>query len=263
MATLPARSSTISPRSTACPCRPTLKVVELPDDTVPAAWAPEIAAISSRVVGGKLNYRLLANMIAHQWWGVAVSPATRNDWWITDGMARYAEAQYVEHVCRQRRRGRSDQGYVCRRAGLRHGAAWPTGNPGAVRSGLSVAGHGQGRHGLPHASLGDRRAELRQACAQPGAAVPGQAGQRGRSRKTGRPGLRRKADVVFYPVAGFDRRSGVQEQVHHLPHQQRLPRGGRDPAGPRPVPHAGRAEDRHRRQDGDQEGRSGRNQFRL
>jgi hypothetical protein len=75
-----------------------LKVVELPDDTVPAAWAPGIAAVSSRVVGGKLNYRLLANMIAHQWWGVAVSPATRNDWWITDGMARYAEAQYVEHV---------------------------------------------------------------------------------------------------------------------------------------------------------------------
>jgi hypothetical protein len=75
-----------------------LKVVELPDDTVPAAWAPEIAAVSSRVVGGKLNYRLLANMIAHQWWGVAVSPATRGDWWITDGMARYAEAQYVEHV---------------------------------------------------------------------------------------------------------------------------------------------------------------------
>jgi hypothetical protein len=75
-----------------------VKVVELPDDTVPGAWAPEIAAISSRVVGGKLNYRLLANMIAHQWWGVAVSPATRNDWWITDGLSRQAEAQYVEHV---------------------------------------------------------------------------------------------------------------------------------------------------------------------
>jgi len=75
-----------------------LNVVELPDDTVPAAWAPGIAAISSRAVSGKLNYRLLANMIAHQWWGVNVSPATRNDWWITDGMARYAETQYVGHV---------------------------------------------------------------------------------------------------------------------------------------------------------------------
>ena len=52
----------------------TLKVVEIPDDTVPAAWAPEIAAIASRAVTDKVNYRLLANTIAHQWWGVSVSP---------------------------------------------------------------------------------------------------------------------------------------------------------------------------------------------
>ena len=57
----------------------TLKVVEIPDDTVPAAWAPEIAAIASRAVTDKVNYRLLANTIAHQWWGASVSPASRND----------------------------------------------------------------------------------------------------------------------------------------------------------------------------------------
>ncbi len=55
----------------------TLKVVEIPDDTVPAAWAPEIAAIASRAVTDKVNYRLLANTIAHQWWGASVSPASR------------------------------------------------------------------------------------------------------------------------------------------------------------------------------------------
>ncbi len=49
----------------------TLKVVEIPDDTVPAAWAPEIAAISSRAVTEKVNYRLLANTISHQWWSSA------------------------------------------------------------------------------------------------------------------------------------------------------------------------------------------------
>jgi len=75
-----------------------LSVVELPDDTVPAAWAPGIAAISGRAVSGKMNYRLLANMVAHQWWGVAISPATRSDWWITDGLSRYSEAQYVDYV---------------------------------------------------------------------------------------------------------------------------------------------------------------------
>src|SRR5216684_3343358 len=56
----------------------TLKVVELPDDTLPAAWAPEIAAVASRAVTEKVNYRLLANTISHQWWGVSVSPASRD-----------------------------------------------------------------------------------------------------------------------------------------------------------------------------------------
>ncbi|HZR58932.1 MAG TPA: M1 family aminopeptidase [Terriglobales bacterium] len=79
----------------------TLKVVELPDDTVPSTWAPEIAGIASRAVTPKVNYRLLANTIAHQWWGVSVSPASRDDWWISDGFARYAEARYVEQAAGQ------------------------------------------------------------------------------------------------------------------------------------------------------------------
>ncbi|HEX8895649.1 MAG TPA: M1 family aminopeptidase, partial [Terriglobales bacterium] len=78
-----------------------LNVVEIPNDTVPEAWAPEIAAIASRAFGAKVNYRLLANTIAHQWWGTMVSPATRNDWWINDGFARYSEAMYVQHVAGQ------------------------------------------------------------------------------------------------------------------------------------------------------------------
>jgi tetratricopeptide (TPR) repeat protein len=75
-----------------------LSLVELPNDTVPSAWAPGIAAIASRAFNQKVNYRLVANTVAHQWWGTMVSPATRNDWWISDGFARYSEALYVEHV---------------------------------------------------------------------------------------------------------------------------------------------------------------------
>ena len=73
-----------------------LQVVEIPDDTVPSAYAPEIAAIASRAISEKVQYRLLANTIAHQWWGVSVSPASKNDWWISDGFSRYSEARYVE-----------------------------------------------------------------------------------------------------------------------------------------------------------------------
>jgi aminopeptidase N len=73
-----------------------LNVVELPDDTVPVAWAPEIAAVAGSHIGGKNDFRLLANTIAHQWWGSEVSPATLNDAWIINGMARYGELMYLE-----------------------------------------------------------------------------------------------------------------------------------------------------------------------
>lgn len=73
-----------------------LNVVELPDDTLPAVWAPEMAAILGSRVGDKSGVRLLANTIVHQWWGSEVSPRTLNDAWITNGMARYGELMYVE-----------------------------------------------------------------------------------------------------------------------------------------------------------------------
>ena len=73
-----------------------VNVVELPDDTLPAVWAPELAAILGSRVGDKSGIRLLANTLAHQWWGSQVSPRTLNDAWITNGMARYGELMYVE-----------------------------------------------------------------------------------------------------------------------------------------------------------------------
>jgi hypothetical protein len=78
------------------PASNVLRVVELPDDTVPSAWAPELAALAGRGITPRTNYRLLANTIAHQWWGASISPASRDDWWINDGFARYSEARYIE-----------------------------------------------------------------------------------------------------------------------------------------------------------------------
>ena len=73
-----------------------LNVIEIPDDTLPAAWAPELAAIQGSRVSDKSGIRLLANTIAHQWWGSEVSPRTLNDAWITNGMSRYGELMYLE-----------------------------------------------------------------------------------------------------------------------------------------------------------------------
>ncbi len=77
---------------------PMLNIVELPSDTLPYAWAPEMVGLASSSITEKTNYRLLADGIAHQWWGASVSPASKDDWWISDGFSRYSEAMYVENA---------------------------------------------------------------------------------------------------------------------------------------------------------------------
>jgi Aminopeptidase N len=73
-----------------------ISIVELPDDTVPSTSAPLLAAIASRGITEKVNYRLLANNLAHQWWGDSVSPENKDDFWITEGAARDSEVRYVQ-----------------------------------------------------------------------------------------------------------------------------------------------------------------------
>jgi aminopeptidase N/predicted negative regulator of RcsB-dependent stress response len=73
-----------------------LDVVEIPENTLPAVWAPGLAGIPGSRVGDKSGARLLANTIAHQWWGAQISPRTMNDAWITNGMARYGELMFME-----------------------------------------------------------------------------------------------------------------------------------------------------------------------
>ena len=75
-----------------------LNIVELPGDTLPYMWAPEMVGLAGPSITEKTNYRLLADALAHQWWGVSVSPATKDDWWISDGFSRYSEAMYVENA---------------------------------------------------------------------------------------------------------------------------------------------------------------------
>jgi len=73
-----------------------LNVVEMPDSAVPAASAPGLAAMAGREMAGADPSQLLANTIAHQWWGERVTPATRNDAWITNGMCRDAELESLK-----------------------------------------------------------------------------------------------------------------------------------------------------------------------
>jgi Peptidase family M1 domain/Tetratricopeptide repeat len=75
-----------------------LNMVELPNDTLPAVSAPEIAAIAGNQLETADYARLLMNTIAHQWWGQDVSPASPHDAWITNGMCRYAELEFLDRT---------------------------------------------------------------------------------------------------------------------------------------------------------------------
>lgn len=75
-----------------------LNIVELPTDTLPAASAPEIAAIAGNQLGTTNYARLLVNTLAHQWWGEDVSPALPDDAWITNGMCRDAEFEFLRRT---------------------------------------------------------------------------------------------------------------------------------------------------------------------
>jgi aminopeptidase N len=75
-----------------------LTIVETEPGTPNGYAAPGILFLSPRGIGKQVNPRLLTNQIARQWWGVLLSPTTRNHLWLTNGMARYAEFLYLEHA---------------------------------------------------------------------------------------------------------------------------------------------------------------------
>ncbi len=75
-----------------------LSLVEIDAGSVNGYSAPGMVFLSPRAIGSKLNYRLLANEISHEWWRHSVSPATNADLWLDEGLATYSEMLYMEEV---------------------------------------------------------------------------------------------------------------------------------------------------------------------
>jgi aminopeptidase N len=75
---------------------PTFTVIQLPDGTLRDFAAPGVLLLSQRIWDPKSSDRTIARLVASQWWGVQILPATSGDVWITDGLARYSEALYAE-----------------------------------------------------------------------------------------------------------------------------------------------------------------------
>jgi aminopeptidase N len=73
-----------------------MTVAQLPDGTVRAFAAPGLLLLSKRIWDHKSADRTVAGLVAAQWWGSAVLPASQGDVWISDGLARYSESLYAE-----------------------------------------------------------------------------------------------------------------------------------------------------------------------
>ncbi|HET7149908.1 MAG TPA: M1 family aminopeptidase, partial [Candidatus Acidoferrum sp.] len=75
---------------------PSYTLIQLPEGTLREYAAPGVLLLSQRLWDPKASDRAISRLVASQWWGVQVAPATPNDVWITDGLARYCEALYAE-----------------------------------------------------------------------------------------------------------------------------------------------------------------------
>jgi hypothetical protein len=75
---------------------PEFTVIQIPDGTLRDFAAPGVLLLSHRIWDPKLSDRTISRLVASQWWGNGVLPATAGDVWISDGLARYSEALYAE-----------------------------------------------------------------------------------------------------------------------------------------------------------------------
>jgi Peptidase family M1 domain len=77
---------------------PDLTVIQLPDGTVRDFVAPGVVMLSHRIWDPKSSDRTMSRLVASQWWGIRVQPASPADVWISDGLARYSEELYAEQA---------------------------------------------------------------------------------------------------------------------------------------------------------------------
>ncbi len=80
------------------PAKKDLTVIETEDGAPNGYDAPGMIFFAPKAMVQPVNMKLVANEVSRQWWGAIVSPTTRNHMWIENGLARYSEILYLEHV---------------------------------------------------------------------------------------------------------------------------------------------------------------------
>lgn len=77
---------------------PDMQVIQLPDGVtnVKDFSGPGLLLLSHRIWEPKAAERTIARLVASQWFGNSILPASPADVWVTDGLSRYCEELYAE-----------------------------------------------------------------------------------------------------------------------------------------------------------------------
>src|SRR5437588_1895651 len=75
---------------------PSFTLIQIPDGTLRDFAAPGVLLLSQRAWDPKGSDRTISRLVASQWWGVQVLPATPGDLWISDCLPRYSDGLYAE-----------------------------------------------------------------------------------------------------------------------------------------------------------------------
>ena len=75
---------------------PDMTIIQMPDGTLQSFAAPGVLLLSHHLWEPKSAERTIAGLVAAQWFGNSILPATPGDVWVTDGLAHYCEELYAE-----------------------------------------------------------------------------------------------------------------------------------------------------------------------
>ena len=261
---------------------PGMKIAQILDGTVDGYAAPGLLLVSARQWSAQPNARLLANLAAQQWWGDQVMAASPSDVWITDGLARYSEALYVEQTSGKEGMNKALEDFAV--GALMFEDAAPIAEarrlePESEEYRSVVVNKGAMVFHMLRALMGDanfaallkdfysryagktariqdfeQMAEARVCAAARLPEVKAIGNAPAAAAGTCQPA------AIFRAVAAFHGRSGIHGGIRHLPHQEGIPDRRQGQAGSRFLPHGRRDGGSNRRQSGiqdDQDHRKG------
>ncbi len=187
--------------------------------------------LSPSGIGKQVNLKLVANQVSRQWFGTLVSPTTRNHMWLENGMARYSEMLYVEHV--------NGPGAMDTEIHDAYVEALTVDQPPMIQAArledyspeywATTGGKGAAVLQMLRNVLGDDA--FMKVLKEYPARFAWKSANTDDFHKICEEAYGQSSELVFPAMGGIERRAGIQNGVYGVPHAEGFPRDGQDFAG--------------------------------